>query len=973
MERPNFSITQTDPNVTRMIEFALRVCTSWLNELEAHPRRIDPSTASTSLLSDVQWNELLEFSYLATDNHARPDKTKTNVHTALPVPRSRANRPMSARPSSARCALHSVMVNRDDSALAAGVRSLQELGRRNEISDYESGDVCSVGLRVPYNTVHRADASLTSTLSLLCEASVGVVRRLRNLWPQWDIDGSRNIWVIKAPEACRGHGIVLHRRLDRILSLADRMSGRVVQKYVENPLTWRNATNSDADGELQPARPGSTLEPCHGPKFDLRLWCLFVGSKEHVYTYLYEPCYARLCSQPFTLDESSLNNPCIHLSNLAVQRRERENMGRKVPNDESLMRTQVDLETQLAREHTSRSRPLWSTSVRPGIARIISGLSAAVMAHASPRPRSFELVGVDVLLDESLKPWLLEVNLSPALARRSDSHSHTIASMLGGILHLTVDRWFSRGVPGHFDGQVSGWTLACKLNTPPPLPQASSRSYELRVTCKGVGIHNIRVLDDNLSRVQAWHTLRKWWRKACPARAARRLLQRHSQCIIAHLSRQWLVRRSLAAQRLQRSWRAFALKQRAQTFSRRRLAASTLLQARFRQWLAFARVRVIEQVRHCAARCIASSVVKWYESRNLVKRIDAIKRAVQVAYSSLDYGFAVVAFASAASDWINRQAKRYVAERINGAVRLQSRARRCAAIGLVAEQRQLRRRVHAATQIQSKMRQHLNRRAQFATRLQQKLQLTHADRQRRLRRGRSIVAIILQRTVRQKLQLARMSAVKKLLATGVTARLCCLVTRNRSTAATASYVVCQARYTTEPPDTCNHHASIPNSNDDESNKSAELATAHDSWLCERLIEQESRDNIVEPTSDVEPAVQGNDEWYQKEGDPFLLEVSRFHNRMIASPYDSKLRWKTMRAGTKITKRDSMPFCSLSQSLLCKTGSVSRKKSATRTKGSIFPGDASCHPKSRKVRTDTKESKEAMSFLWAGSPRALTHT
>jgi hypothetical protein len=40
-------------------------------------------------------------------------------------------------------------------------------------------------------------------------------------------------------------------------------------------------------------------------------------------------------------------------------------------------------------------------------------------AHPPHPSNCFELLGFDVLIDETLKPWLLEVNLSPSLNTES--------------------------------------------------------------------------------------------------------------------------------------------------------------------------------------------------------------------------------------------------------------------------------------------------------------------------------------------------------------------------------------------------------------------------------------------------------------------------------------------------------------------------------------------------------------------------
>lgn len=47
-----------------------------------------------------------------------------------------------------------------------------------------------------------------------------------------------------------------------------------------------------------------------------------------------------------------------------------------------------------------------------------------------------ELYGFDILVDEKLKPWLLEVNLSPSLGIDSTLDSHIKSSMLCDLLTL---------------------------------------------------------------------------------------------------------------------------------------------------------------------------------------------------------------------------------------------------------------------------------------------------------------------------------------------------------------------------------------------------------------------------------------------------------------------------------------------------------------------------------------------------------
>lgn len=65
---------------------------------------------------------------------------------------------------------------------------------------------------------------------------------------------------------------------------------------------------------------------------------------------------------------------------------------------------------------------LWSRIYDLIIKAIVSGehyVNAALKKYNLHRNNCFEVFGYDVILDSELKPWLLEVNLSPSLACES--------------------------------------------------------------------------------------------------------------------------------------------------------------------------------------------------------------------------------------------------------------------------------------------------------------------------------------------------------------------------------------------------------------------------------------------------------------------------------------------------------------------------------------------------------------------------
>lgn len=55
----------------------------------------------------------------------------------------------------------------------------------------------------------------------------------------------------------------------------------------------------------------------------------------------------------------------------------------------------------------------------------------------------FEMYGYDVLIEENLKPWLIEVNASPSLLTTTDSDYKLKKSVLDSVFQIVVPhQWF---------------------------------------------------------------------------------------------------------------------------------------------------------------------------------------------------------------------------------------------------------------------------------------------------------------------------------------------------------------------------------------------------------------------------------------------------------------------------------------------------------------------------------------------------
>lgn len=61
---------------------------------------------------------------------------------------------------------------------------------------------------------------------------------------------------------------------------------------------------------------------------------------------------------------------------------------------------------------------------------------SAVSMFVPHRQNCFEVLGFDILLDDTMHPWLLEVNFSPSLSTDSPLDHYVKSSMLAGQLFL---------------------------------------------------------------------------------------------------------------------------------------------------------------------------------------------------------------------------------------------------------------------------------------------------------------------------------------------------------------------------------------------------------------------------------------------------------------------------------------------------------------------------------------------------------
>eukprot|EP00668_Euglena_longa_P016520 GGOE01020785.1.p1 GENE.GGOE01020785.1~~GGOE01020785.1.p1 ORF type:complete len:517 (+),score=124.58 GGOE01020785.1:84-1634(+) len=190
--------------------------------------------------------------------------------------------------------------------------------------------------------------------------------------------GEDCIWICKPSDLSRGRKIFVFRDIGELTYDCN----VVVQRYVDDPLLILNH------------------------KFDLRIYVL-VTSFQPLRVYMYRDLMARLASEPYDTDK--LHNTLSHLTNTSLNKyAPRPGLGPGCKwNFQQLeghfMGRGVDF------------RDIWGR-----IDNIVNLTLLSIAPNIPHNPPCFELYGFDIILDQHFKPWLLEVNFSPALSLDED-------------------------------------------------------------------------------------------------------------------------------------------------------------------------------------------------------------------------------------------------------------------------------------------------------------------------------------------------------------------------------------------------------------------------------------------------------------------------------------------------------------------------------------------------------------------------
>eukprot|EP00638_Chattonella_subsalsa_P005328 CAMPEP_0117739774 /NCGR_PEP_ID=MMETSP0947-20121206/3960_1 /TAXON_ID=44440 /ORGANISM="Chattonella subsalsa, Strain CCMP2191" /LENGTH=424 /DNA_ID=CAMNT_0005555789 /DNA_START=20 /DNA_END=1291 /DNA_ORIENTATION=- len=216
-------------------------------------------------------------------------------------------------------------------------------------------------------------------------------------------------WIMKPTSKAQGKGIFMVNKLQQIKKWSTSRWTNVplkepyiISKYIEDPLL------------------------IGGKKFDLRLYIL-VTSYRPLRVYQYAHGFARFCSTKYCSDLSELDNPFIHLTNVAIQK-QNDDYNSVHGGKWHVQHLRLFLEGVWGVEATNK--------LFDDMDDIFIHSLKAVQSCMINDKHCFECYGYDIIIDQNLKPWLVEINASPSLSCTTTSDRIMKTCLLRDIMDI---------------------------------------------------------------------------------------------------------------------------------------------------------------------------------------------------------------------------------------------------------------------------------------------------------------------------------------------------------------------------------------------------------------------------------------------------------------------------------------------------------------------------------------------------------
>mmetsp|Transcript_38856 Transcript_38856/g.28141 ORF Transcript_38856/g.28141 Transcript_38856/m.28141 type:complete len:228 (-) Transcript_38856:808-1491(-) len=222
------------------------------------------------------------------------------------------------------------------------------------------------------------------------------------------------MWIAKPAASSQGRGILVTNKLSEI---PQKNSQYIVSEYIDNPLLF------------------------NGYKFDLRIY-VALTSINPLRIYIYEEGLTRFATCKYTNNLSAAGKKqqkYMHLTNFSINKKNVNFVSSEADQDGQGSKWTLTCLRKAFREQGIDDSAIWRKIEDICIKTILSAepfIFQGMAANVPFRDNCFELFGFDILIDNLLEPWLIEVNLSPSLGCDSPLDQKVKAMLIGDLFTL---------------------------------------------------------------------------------------------------------------------------------------------------------------------------------------------------------------------------------------------------------------------------------------------------------------------------------------------------------------------------------------------------------------------------------------------------------------------------------------------------------------------------------------------------------
>ena len=275
-----------------------------------------------------------------------------------------------------------------------------------------------------------------------------VLPRDRDRFEDADRRDSSALWIIKpASDAC-GRGIFIvggHTFRSRVgrgefmefnyIGVSHPSQGRVYNQ-IENRIRNIRDEETGMPMALNTSNPVVVSKYIANPllvdgfKFDIRMYVCVMGF-DPLRIFIYEEGLVRFAVEPYSVDTAGLNNMHAHLTNYSINKShpnytagdrcdvedpegDGENVDDDIGHKWSLTALKKHFEA-VGIDHAKIFRDVDDVIVK-ALLSVDHTMTMALKHTTIHKGNCFQLFGFDIMIDSALRPWLLEVNLSPSLS-----------------------------------------------------------------------------------------------------------------------------------------------------------------------------------------------------------------------------------------------------------------------------------------------------------------------------------------------------------------------------------------------------------------------------------------------------------------------------------------------------------------------------------------------------------------------------